>query len=158
MPTLVLLRHTKAEQHRTDDHSRSLAPRGRADALAVQAWLRDRGIRPDRVVVSTAQRARETWELADPGGAEAVYDERVYEAATPALLEVIADTPDEVATLALVGHNPGLERLAWELDDSDQAREVTDRGLSTGAVAVFTVTRWSDLTGARLEEVAVPRG
>ena len=58
----------------------------------------------------------------------------------------------------LVGHNPGMERLAWELDDSVRAREVTDRGLSTGAVAVFSVSGWADLTDARLEEVAVPRG
>ncbi len=158
MPTLVLLRHAKAEPSATDDHSRILAPRGRADASAVHTWLQGRGINPDRVVVSTAQRARETWALAGPTDPEAVYDERVYEAGTQALREVIAETPDGVDTLLLVGHNPGMERLAWELDDSVRAREVTDRGLSTGAVAVFSVSGWADLTDARLEEVAVPRG
>lgn len=158
MPTLVLLRHSKAAPHATDDHARHLADRGRADATAVRQWLEDKGIRPDRVVVSTAVRTRETWQLASPGGADAVYDARLYDAAPEDLLEVIGETPGDVQTLVLVGHNPGVERLAWQLDDSVGARDVTNCGLSTSAVAVFAVTSWADLTGAELQEVAVPRG
>jgi phosphohistidine phosphatase len=158
MPTLVLLRHAKAEPMRPDDHSRGLAARGRADATAVRAWLEQRGIHPDRVVASTSQRTRETWELAGPGGPEAVYDARIYEASTEALREVIGETPEDVQTLVLVGHNPSVERLAWELDDGAAARERTDPGLPTSALAIFAVPGWTDLTGAVLQEVAVPRG
>jgi phosphohistidine phosphatase len=157
MPLLVLLRHAKAEPHRHDDHSRVLAARGRADAAAAREWLRRKEVVPDRVVVSTAARTRETWELAAVGDGVVLLDDRVYDASEDELREVLAETPAEVEVLVLVGHNPGVERLAWELDDSPAAREHTDRGLPTCALALFTVDDW-DLTNAVLQEVAVPRG
>jgi phosphohistidine phosphatase SixA len=70
---------------------------------------------------------------------------------------VIGETAAAVSTLVVVGHNPGIERLAWELDDGQDARELTDRGLPTSAVAVFEVPGW-DLERAVLREVATPRG
>lgn len=148
MPTLVLLRHAKAEPHRLDDATRELADRGRADALAVRRWLDDRGIVPDRVVVSPATRTRQTWELA--GTVEPVVDARVYEAEVEDLREVVGETPGDVRVLVLVGHNPGVERLAWELDDSVP-------GMATSGVAVFDVASWQ-LDGAVLREQATPRG
>ena len=159
MSTLVLLRHAKSEAHRAaDDHSRGLAARGRADAAAVRAWLTGQGISPDRVVVSTALRARQTWECASVGGLPPVFDERVYEASPDDLLEVIRETPADVQTLVLVGHNPGIERLALSLDDSDEARDLTTSGMPTSAVAVFEVDGWADLSAGVLQELAVPRG
>jgi phosphohistidine phosphatase len=147
MRTLVLLRHSKAEPQRDDDHSRRLASRGREDAADVRRWLSDQGVAPDRVVVSTSARTRETWELAGVGSASPEYDERVYEASVRDLREVIEETPDSVATLALVGHNPAIEQLAWELDDSDQARDRTNRGMRTSGVAVFELADWSQQHG-----------
>jgi len=147
MRTLVLLRHSKAEAHRLDDRSRVLAPRGRDDAAQVRRWLTAQGIRPDRVVVSTSARTRETWELASVGTAVPEFDDRVYEASVADLREVVAETGDGVATLVLVGHNPAVEQLAWELDDSAEAREKTDRGLRTSGVAVFELDAWADSHG-----------
>src|SRR5206468_3487767 len=136
MPNLVLIRHSKAEAQRDDDHSRRLAPRGRADAAELRTWLD--GVVPDRVVVSTALRTRQTWESCSVGSVDAVYDDRVYDASVEDLREVIAATPDAVGTLVLVGHNPGVEQLAWELDESDAARDQSNRGMRTSGAAVFT--------------------
>lgn len=155
MPTLVLLRHAKAEAQRADDHGRALSERGRVDATAVRDWLTGQGLVPDRAVASTSRRTRETWELI--GSCPVVFDARVYEASAEDLREVIAETGSEVGVLVVVGHNPGIERLAWELDDSDGARAQTDRGLPTSAVAVFEVPDW-ELEGARLTALAAPRG
>lgn len=155
MPTLILLRHAKAEPQGADDHDRALSDRGRADAPAIREWLTGQGIVVDRAVVSTSRRTRETWDLA--GTWPAVYDERVYEASTDDLREVIAETGADVGVLVIVGHNPGIERLTWELDASEDARAQTDRGLPTSAVVVFDVPDW-ELEGARLRAVAVPRG
>lgn len=157
MATLVLLRHAKAEPLSTSDAARRLAPRGLADAGAVRDWWCERGLAPDRVVVSTAARTRQTWELAGVGDAAPEYDERVYEAAVEDLREVIAETGPDVQVLVVVGHNPGIERLAWELDDSPEARAQTDPGMPTSGLAVFEVAGW-DLTGAQLVELAAPRG
>lgn len=158
MPTLVLLRHSKAEAHRGDDHPRELAPRGRADAAAVRRWLTERGVSPDLVLVSSATRARQTWECASVGNAPTVYDDRVYDASEQALFEVLRETRADVQTLVLVGHNPGIERLALALDDSDEARDLTTSGMPTSAVAVFEVDGWVDLSAGVLQELAVPRG
>ena len=154
--TLVLLRHAKAELAGEDDHARELSPRGRADAAWIGTWLRRQGIVPDRVVVSTATRTRQTWELADPGGAAPEYDGRVYEAWPRTLRQIVEETAADVQVLALVGHNPGMEQLAAELDDSPQARDLTNSGLPTSAVVVFEVDSWADLSTAVLKELAVP--
>ena len=74
-------------------------------------------------------------------------DDRVYEASVADLREVVAETTDDVATLVLVGHNPSVEQLAWELDDSDEARGKTDRGLRTSGVAVFELDAWTSERG-----------
>lgn len=156
MPLLVLLRHAHAEPHRRDDRGRRLSARGREDAAAAGAWLRAQGIEPDRAVVSPALRAVETWELAG-GVPEPVREERLYNASLEQLQEVLAETPAPTGALVLVGHNPGLEWLAWELDDRPEARELTDRGLPTGALAVLEVDGWP-LSAARLTELVAPRG
>jgi phosphohistidine phosphatase len=157
MPTLVLLRHAKAEPHHPDDHARVLAARGRTDAAAAREWLRSKGIIPERVVVSTASRTRETWELASVGNVKPIFDGRVYEASAEDLVEVLRETPEGTGTVVLVGHNPGIELLAWQLDDAEEARDQTNRGLPTAAIAVFEVDGWSDLAHGRLTELAAPR-
>jgi phosphohistidine phosphatase len=156
MPLLVLLRHADAEPHRPDDRGRRLSAQGRLDAAAAGAWLRAQGIEPDRAVVSPALRALETWQLAG-GVPEPVPEERVYNASGEQLQEVLTETPATTQVLVLVGHNPGLEWLAWELDDRPEARELTDRGLPTAALAVLEVDGWP-LSAARLRELVVPRG
>ena len=143
----MLLRHSKAEAHQSDDRSRVLTPRGRDDAARVRRWLTDKDLQPDRVVVSTSTRTRETWELASVGSAVAEFDERVYEASVQDLRDVVAETSPDVASLVVVGHNPSVERLAWELDDSDAARDRTNRGLRTSGVAVFELDSWQDHHG-----------
>ena len=144
MRTLVLIRHAAAEPPRGDDHARHLTAVGREDCARVRRWLSDQGLVPDRVVVSTAVRAQETWELAGVGRAAPEPDERLYDASVADLAEVVAETEPDVACLVVVGHNPGLERLAYELDDSNEARDRTNRGMDPGAVAVFRLTAWTD--------------
>ena len=62
MRELILLRHAHAESAvpGQDDADRPLSLQGQAEAEAAGRWLRDHGHVPDRVVCSTARRARET--------------------------------------------------------------------------------------------------
>ena len=153
--TLVLIRHSKAEPLGEDDHARSLSPRGQSDATAVNRWLKEERIVPDRVIVSTARRTRETWALA--GVIPPVYDERVYEASVRDLRTLIAETEPSLETLVLVGHNPSIQDLAWQLDESPAARDIVNRGLPTSAVVVVDVLDW-ELTWTAVRKVATPRG
>jgi phosphohistidine phosphatase len=116
---LLLLRHAKsAWPDDVQDHERPLAPRGRRDAPAAGRWLRDAGLVPDLVLCSTARRARETWQLAAENlGADpkTVFEERVYGAASAELLDLARQTPPDVATLLIVGHDPAMQRAVLEL-------------------------------------------
>ena len=63
MRRLLLLRHAKAERSQPGgrDHDRILSKRGRNDAGAVGAYLLRHKFVPDRALVSTSARTRETW-------------------------------------------------------------------------------------------------
>jgi phosphohistidine phosphatase len=164
---LLLIRHAKAERHGEVDIERRLAKRGRADAAAIGRWLTEHGLIPDRIVVSPATRARETWQLAaDAAGvtAKPVVDERIYRNTVDDLLQAVAQTPRGVRTLAIVGHNPSMEDLAVALDDGTgdaAARTELTSNYPTGGVAVFAVgADWSGLGAGSgtLTGFGVPRG
>ncbi|MGO9296402.1 MAG: SixA phosphatase family protein [Streptosporangiaceae bacterium] len=165
---LVLLRHAKsAWPLDIADHERPLAPRGRRAAPAAGQWLQAAGCEPDRVVCSTARRARQTWglaaaELARPPAAQ--FDERVYAAPASDLLAVIRDTGGQAGTLLIVGHNPGLQDLALALarpGAGDAAALARARAkFPTGAIAVLELTgAWPDLRlrQARLTSFVTPK-
>lgn len=164
---LLLIRHAKAVSSGEPDVERELADQGTADAAAIGRWLAEQGLIPDRVVVSPATRAGQTWALAaGPAGAtvEPVVDERVYRNTVDDLLGVTRDTPADVRTLALVGHNPSIEDLAIGLDDGvgdEAARTELTRNYPTSGVAVFAIgSDWSALASGAGTVIgfAAPRG
>ena len=107
---LLLIRHAKAADGPVDV-DRALTGRGRGQAAAIGTWLADAGFAPDRALVSPARRAAQTWEQAAAhlGAApEHEVESRIYDNTVEALLAVIADAPDGVQTLAVVGHNPSI--------------------------------------------------
>jgi phosphohistidine phosphatase len=168
MRRLLLLRHAKAERSRPGerDHERVLTPRGRGDAPKLGAYMVRHAFIPDLVVVSTAARTRQTWELAATAFENAPpvqYDGRLYEAAPQAILNVIRDTGPQVGTLLVVGHNPGLQELAAQLvavGDSDACQRLKEE-FPTCALAVinFMVEDWSRLHphAGRLEHLVTPQ-
>lgn len=152
MRRLLLLRHAKAERSHSGgrDHERHLADRGRDDAPRVGAYISRHDFVPDKAVVSTSTRTRETWKLvagAMESGPEAEFDERIYEASAKALLDVVKETDSSVNTLLLVGHNPGMQELATMLvatGDVD-TRQRLKEAFPTSALAVieFKLKDWS---------------
>jgi phosphohistidine phosphatase len=88
-------------------------------------------------------------------------DERVYDNSVAALLAVVRDTPDGVGTLAVVGHNPGIQDFAINFDDGTgdaAARDGVTGKYVTGGLAVFTVEQpWSRAEDGVLTAFAAPR-
>lgn len=161
---LLLIRHAQAAAA-SPDRERPLTDHGVRAATAIGTWLRDTGRVPDRVLVSTAVRAQQTWAAAAESlraDLELALDQRIYDNTLDALLELIGDLPDETGTVAVVGHNPSIGELAFSLDDGEgngSARRDLHAGFPAGAVAVFRVdTSFADLEpgGATLEDFAVP--
>ena len=166
MTTLILLRHAKSEYPLgVPDHDRPLSPRGRRDAPAAGRWLASHAPTPQVVLVSSATRAQQTWELASqewPAAPDPVTEPRIYEASVPDLRAVVGALSPEADVAVLVGHNPGLEQLAAELGRSGDAAAMTRMRAKypTSGIAILQVPGgWRELlVGAELSSFAVPRG
>ncbi|MFM8320243.1 MAG: SixA phosphatase family protein [Chloroflexota bacterium] len=120
MKTLLILRHAKSSW-KTDglpDHERPLNARGLKDAPQVGQRLVEHGLLPERVLCSTARRARNTAELVVDAcgytGDLTLLDE-LYEATAGTYLAALARCAGEAGTVLLVGHNPTCEELLQRL-------------------------------------------
>jgi len=139
-------------------------------------WLRKAGHVPDQVLCSTARRARQTWQLAQPALKAAPpvsYEDRIYLASAGQLLDLVRQAPRTVKTLLIVGHDPGIPDLAFLLaghtspaggagsgNPPPAAFEHMRAKFPTAAVAVLELTgTWRQLGPgtARLASFVVPR-
>jgi phosphohistidine phosphatase len=164
---LLLLRHAKSAWPDVADHERPLARRGRRDAPVAGRWLRAAGRVPDRVVCSTARRARDTWQLAAAeldASPVVSFDQRVYGATGGELLDLARETPPRAHTLLIVGHDPAMQELTLALasaraGEEDPLARVRLK-FPTAAIAVLEFTgTWHQLgpKQARLTAFVVPR-
>ena len=157
MKTLLLLRHGKSSWSDASlaDVDRPLAPRGIAAASRMGREIARRGWLPDRALVSSSARTRATWELActelgsEP---ETSFSADLYEAAAGALLAEILQTPERIATLILVGHNPGMADLILML-----AGKGSDRAALESAAEKFPTAALARLSFDGAWEALGPR-
>jgi phosphohistidine phosphatase len=159
MKTLLLLRHAKSSWKDSDarDFDRPLNQRGLKAAPAMGRLIRKRKLRPDLVLSSPAERARQTTQLVIEAAAlktELRYDERIYEASVARLFEIVSQIDDEANVVMLVGHNPGCEELLEVL--TGEAHK-----LPTAAFACIelNVEKWNKVRAeaGRLEWLVKPR-
>ena len=160
MRTAYLLRHAKSDwsDRALADHDRPLARRGRRDAKRIAKHLRRLGLVPELVLCSSAERTRETLELIRPAlrGSRVLIDERLYAASSDELLEQLRAVPEPVASVMLIGHNPGIQELALALAAAGAERERLSAKFPTGALATLAVpaAAWSRLAAGEAELTA----
>ena len=169
MLTLSVLRHAKSswDDPELADHERPLAKRGTRDAARVGALMLTDKILPDLILCSGAVRARATLTLVlsrlGRARPQIVFDEALYQAEPPDLIERLLATERSVRHVMMVGHNPGLHALALTLTASgahkDLARLVL--GFPTAALAVidFELATWDKIAPGqgRLRLFVTPR-
>ena len=120
MKTIILFRHGKSDWDAgyAADHDRPLAKRGRNAAATMGAMLARAGQLPDRVLTSSAVRARETVRLAAEAGSWTCPVEVVpefYESSPARVLARLREEDDAASSLLLAGHEPTWSTLASEL-------------------------------------------
>jgi len=118
--TIILLRHGKSDWDvgQGEDHDRPLAKRGRKAAALMGAVLARVGQVPDRVLTSSAVRARETVDLAAEAGRWSCPVEvapEFYGGSPATVLERVRQEDDGASSLVLVGHEPTWSALASDL-------------------------------------------
>ena len=167
MHRLFVLRHAKSSWNNAHlaDFDRPLAPRGRGAAEAMAEHVGSLDQPPALVLCSTARRAQDTLEpLREvlPASTEVRLEDDLYGAEAPDLLARLRTVPDDVASVMIVGHNPGLEDLVRGLGrDGDAGLIARVRAkFPTAALATLAFDGpWKQLGSggpARLEAFVVP--
>lgn len=114
---LLLWRHAEAEDG-TDDMARRLTGRGEKQAKAMAAWIREHMPKDLRIIVSPAVRTRLTAEAL-----KLPYETVRTIGPDAGVAELIAATgwPSASGAVLVVGHQPGLGRLASLLLSGSEA-------------------------------------
>ncbi|MFO0998425.1 MAG: histidine phosphatase family protein [Alphaproteobacteria bacterium] len=167
MKTLYLLRHAKSSWSKPElrDFDRSLNARGRDAAAEMGHYLADHAMTPALILCSAAQRTRETLALLLPAfAADTVIriEAGLYGATREELLDRLSHVEAGVASVMVIGHNPGLEDLARSLAASgpkDDLERLSAKYPTAGlAVIRIDAKRWDTIAReeGELERFAVP--
>jgi phosphohistidine phosphatase len=159
MKTLILIRHAKSDwsDFSARDFDRKLNARGKRDAPVMGQRLAERDIQPDAFIVSTACRAKATARLMAPALGFSFEDidwrDELYMASPSTMKSVIRQTADQVQTLALLAHNPGITELVNQLTSANISN------IPTCGVAILElpVDHWAELNHARLLDFDYPK-
>ena len=118
MKILYLARHAKSswKYPQLDDFERPLNKRGHKNAPFMGGVLKKRGVLPDLILSSPANRAAMTARIIaaeiDYPLEGVIYAESMYGAGERGMIGIIKQMGDEISKLMLVGHNPGMTSLA----------------------------------------------
>jgi phosphohistidine phosphatase len=159
MHQLLLMRHAKSlwDDPTMTDHARPLNARGRQAAVSMGGALRDLGLTPDLVLVSSARRTLQTLEALAPWDETPLIEplDAMYLANAAVLTQVIQEVADTVRSVLVLGHNPGMHELAVSLAGRGSAAGMYRRlneGFPTGALAEFSLTGpWAGLSAGKAQ-------
>ena len=157
MKRLVLLRHAKSswDDPTLGDKARPLNSRGKRAAEEVAIYLAGQKIHPGLVLCSSAQRTRETFaRLVEKFTHQYTVSFRddLYHASTTGMIAALAEVPQTQDCVMLIGHNPGMEELAYSLAGKGhpETLELMGTKYPTAAIAVidFDIPRWQEIPGS----------
>ncbi|MBC7898498.1 MAG: histidine phosphatase family protein [Saprospiraceae bacterium] len=159
MKKLFILRHAKSSWDQPDlaDFDRPLNHRGLIAAPFMGELIARKKYLPDVIISSPAKRARQTALLikeAAGAAADIRYEERIYEASPQALKQIVSELDEDISSVMIVGHNPGIEGFIKYLTGRLEA-------MPTAALASIKLDleKWSNLSSESgdLEEVVRPK-
>ncbi len=155
MKKLTLLRHAKSswDDPVDRDFDRPLNKKGKRAAAVMGRFIRSKGLSFDQILASPAVRVIETLENVEEARGRAMeptWDRKIYLASSATLLDVLRGANAEAGHVLLVGHNPGLEDLIFDLvpdDGSSPARDEVETKYPTAALAEMTlaIDGWADI-------------
>lgn len=142
LQNLVIFRHGKAERpyEASDDFSRNLVELGKKQSLAQASKLKELGFSPDVVIVSSAFRASQTWDMAAQVFADAspIITRELYLASPEFYLHKAISTGAK--SVMIIAHDPGLHALCRTFlkgGARDQMSDLLRLDLPTAGVAWF---------------------
>jgi len=122
MKTLIIIRHAEAEDgYRKPDKARNLSESGIRQAETMARLLTEKGYKPDKIFSSPAARTQETTaifaQICQVEEKDIKYFDSLYLGDTLQITEAINWLQENIGTLAIVGHNPGVTNFLNDLTD-----------------------------------------
>ncbi len=145
---LTLLRHGKAQSIDAcaEDYERALTRRGSIEAQKMAERIVRRGLIPDLILVSPAERA---WATAEIIASACELDDKQLQCArelylgTPeATWRLLGKRDAGLTHIMICGHNPGLSEVASRFGPKPERRELPTAGIAT---ALWHNAQWSTL-------------
>jgi phosphohistidine phosphatase len=145
MKTLILMRHAKSswKDHDIADSERPLKKRGKKDAQMMAKILLEKELLPQKLLASSAKRARRTAEIIieeTKADFPVEYLDQLYMAEVPVYFELLNSIGDDLERVMIIGHNPSLESLVQVLSNQIES-------LPAGAAALISlpIKSWKEL-------------
>ena len=151
---LFIIRHGKSSWETVvADIDRPLNERGVKNSYEMASYMLDRGLVPELVISSPANRALHTaiimsnvWEMNDR---DILIRKSLYLPEVDDIAETLYEVDDAVKSVAIFGHNPGFTQFANQL-----ARQSIDNVPTAGVVCVeMQLDAWNDILNAKIGEV-----
>ncbi len=147
---LILVRHGKACQLDAfeKDIDRTLTNRGVNDGYLVAGDLINKGYKPGLILSSPATRALHTAlifeRLMGTGTEKISIIENLYHGMGSNIMKEVINQPDEISSIAVFSHNPGITDLAEHL-----TKGATSFLPTTGvAIIKYHTDSWSDISSS----------
>ncbi len=159
MKTLIIIRHAKAEQESGIDSKRKLTERGLRNAEQMAKQLLALGYKIDKIFSSPAARTAET--AAIFAATHHIKEEdikfldNIYLGDTLQITEAVNRLKEDLSTLAVIGHNPGVANFINDTTDSNIEH------FPTCGIGIIKIdcTDWQQFDGSKktLEQVLTPK-
>ena len=153
MKKVFIIRHSKSDQSFFgNDFERPLNERGKLDAPIMAKRLLEKQGKIDAFVSSPAKRAKKTAELFtetfDKTSDNIILISALYHASVEVLYQVISALPDNLDTVAIFSHNPGITYFVNSLNTKTQI----DNMPTCAIFAIeINITQWQGFAKANKE-------
>lgn len=146
MKNLLLMRHAKSswKDDSLEDHERPLKKRGRKDAKRIAKVILKKDLVPDLILSSSAVRSRETADIIVKTldyENKVEFSDELYMGEPQDFIDALCNLPQDLDTVMIVGHNPGLEAYLQIIDG--EIESVPTAGLG---YLVLAIDEWKEIS------------
>lgn len=159
MKHLILIRHAKScWDSNLIDLKRPINKRGIKDAELVSKELsKDSSLHPDLILVSNAERTKETAEIFIRNlkwdKIKTQLNSDLYDFSGESAFNLITSCPNHINTLVLFGHNPTFTLLASQLGS-----DFIDNIPTSGVIVIsFNTEKWESIENGETIKIVFPR-
>jgi len=155
MKYLYIIRHAKSEAstNEINDHDRRLTNKGIERANNLNSWLKNKNPNIEVLFTSSSIRTLQTADIICNGiisPIKKIVDKKLYAASEENLIDYISFLDENLTTIGIVGHQPGLQELAFTLVGSyaEGYDKVLNSNFSTSnaILILLNIKRWDQIS------------